>query len=264
MPAPGVVDYYAEGALSTVFYDLLSAFDPSVQGDLEIYAGLAEGRRSVLELGCGSGRIAQALAERGLAVTGVDLAPAMLDKAKQRRRTAPEAVTRRLRYRRGDMAMLDLGERFDLVIAPYFGLAHLPQAAQARAYGVIARHLAPGGLAALHLPVAARMAAPPAIPLDQPVISITFDAEGRQLRLYIHHRDFDAAAGRLDQTMAYVVVDAEGRELRRSLERMVYFIADPVAAAAAAGLTLDRPPSGLNEFGDLHVFRARDPAPARP
>ena len=256
MSAPPVIDYYAEGALSTVFYDLLSAFDPSVQGDLDLYADLAQGRRSVLELGCGSGRIAQALAERGLAVTGVDLAPAMLDKAKQRRRQAAEAVARRLRYRRGDMGALALGERFDLVIAPYFGLAHLPQEAQARAYGVIAGHLAPGGLAALHLPVAARMAEPPLLPPDQPVVSITFDAEGRQLRLYIHERQFDAAGGRLDQTMAYVVVDAEGRELRRSLERMVYFIADPLALAGAAGLTLDRPAAPLNEFGDLYVFRA--------
>jgi SAM-dependent methyltransferase len=254
MSAP-VIDYYGEGALSTVFYDLLSQFDPSIQGDLDVYAALAEGRRTVLELGCGSGRIAQALAERGLAVTGVDLAPAMLDKAKQRRRAAPQAVARRLRYRLGDMAALDLGDRFDLVVAPYFGLAHLELEAQARAFGVMARHLAEGGLAALHLPVAARMAeAPP--PTDQPVVSITFDPQGRQLRLYVAERRFDPGSGRFDQTIAYVVVDAEGAELRRSLERMVYFVGDSVGMAAAAGLILDRTPEPLNEFGDLFVFRA--------
>jgi SAM-dependent methyltransferase len=249
-----VIDYYGAGALSTVFYDLLSQFDPSVQGDLDLYAGLAEGRRSVLELGCGSGRIAQALAERGLAVTGVDLAPAMLDKARDRRRAAPDAVARRLRYRRADMAALALDERFDLVTAPYFSLAHLPLEAQARCFGVIARHLAPGGLAALHLPVASRMAeAPP--PPDQPVVAITFDAQGRQLRLHVVERRFDAVAGRFDQTIAYVVVDAEGAELRRSLERMVYFAGDTRAMAEAAGLRLDRPPAPFNEFGELFVFR---------
>ena len=248
-----VIDYYGEGALSTVFYDLLSQFDPSIQGDLDLYAALAEGRRSVLELGCGSGRIAQALAERGLLVTGVDLAPAMLDKAKQRRRSGPEPVARRIRYRLGDMAALALDDRFELVIAPYFGLSHLPLDAQARAFGVMARHLAEGGLVALHLPVAAKMAEP-APPADQPVVSITFDEQGRQLRLYVAGRSFDAASGRFDQTIAYVVVDAAGVELRRSLERMVYFTGDILAMAGAAGLTLDRPPAPLNEFGDLFVF----------
>lgn len=258
-----VVDYYAQDALSTVFYDLLSQFDPSIAGDLDLYAGLAAGRRTVLELGCGSGRIAQALAERGLLVTGVDLAPAMLDKARQRRRAAPEAVARRLRYRLGDMARLDLGAGFDLILAPYFGLAHLPLEAQARAFGVIARHLAPGGLAVLHLPVAARMADAPQPP-DQPVVSIAFDAEGRRLQLFIAERRFDASSGRFDQTIAYVVADAAGRELRRSLERMAYFTGDTVAMAAAAGLTLDRPAAPFNAFGELFVFEKPVVPPAGP
>ena len=250
-----VVDYYAQDALSTVFYDLLSRFDPSIQGDLDVYAGLADGRRTVLELGCGSGRIAHALAERGLLVTGVDLAPAMLDRAKARRRAAPEAVAARLRYRLGDMSRIELGTAFDLILAPYFGLAHLPPEAQARALGVMARHLAPGGLAVLHLPVAARMAEAPQPP-DQPVVSITFDAEGRRLQLFIAERRFDPASGRFDQTIAYVVTDAVGQTLRRSLERMVYFTGDTLGMAAAAGLTLDRPVAPFNEFGELFVLRA--------
>ncbi len=254
MTGAAITDYYGQDALSTVFYDLLSQFDPSIQGDLDFYAVLAEGRRSVLELGCGSGRIAQALAERGLVVTGVDLAPAMLEKAKQRRRAAPEAAACRLRYRLGDMAALKLDDRFDLIIAPYFGLAHLPLEAQARAFGVMQSHLAEGGLVALHLPVAAKMAeAPP--PADQPVVSITFDEQGRALHLYVAERGFDPANGRFDQTIAYVVVDAEGAELRRSLERMTYFAGDTLAMAAAAGLQQDRLPQALNEFGDLLVFR---------
>jgi SAM-dependent methyltransferase len=256
MTAPSVTDYYDEGALSTVFYDLLAEFDPSIRGDIEIYAALSEGRRSVLELGCGSGRVSQALAHRGLTVTGVDLAPAMLDKARQRRRQAPEAVARRLRYRLGDMAALDLPERFDLVLAPYFALAHLDLEAQQRCLDGLARRLAPDGLAVLHLPVAARLAEPPQLPLDQPVVSITFDAEGRQLRLYVAERGFDPATGRFDQTIAYVVVDAAGAELRRSLERMVYFAADTVAMAGSAGLTLVRPPQRLGEFGEMLVFAA--------
>lgn len=256
MIAPAPIDYYGEGALSTVFYDLLAQLDPSIQGDIDIYAALVEGRGTVLELGCGSGRVSQALAERGLTVTGVDLAPAMLNKAKHRRRQASPAVARRLRYRLADMAALDLPDRFDLVLAPYFGLAHLDLPAQQRCFTVIARHLAPDGLAVLHLPVAARMAEPLKTPADQPVVSITFDAQGRQIRLYVADRRFDPVTGRFDQTIAYVVVDAAGAELRRSLERMVYFTGDAVAMAAAAGLSLRRPLQPLGEFGEILVFAA--------
>ena len=41
---------------------------------------------------------------------------------------APE-VAARVRFRRGDMAALNLSETFDAVICPYFGLAHLPAGA---------------------------------------------------------------------------------------------------------------------------------------
>lgn len=253
--ASAAVDYYAEGALSTVFYDLLGQFDPSIQGDLDFYLKLAEGRRSALELGCGTGRVSQALAEAGLAVTGVDLAPAMLAQAKARRRKASAAVGQRLRYRLGNMAELSLGERFDLVISPYFSLAHLTPEDQARTFRAIAAHLGPDGIAALHLPIAERMAEPSITTPDQPVVSITFDAEGRQLRLHVMDRRFDLRTGRFDQTIDYVVVDSAGAELRRSSERMAYHAADFQGLAAAAGLVLDRPPEVLNIFGQLLVFR---------
>ncbi|MYE32588.1 MAG: class I SAM-dependent methyltransferase, partial [Chloroflexi bacterium] len=46
---------------------------------MEIAAG-----RDVLELGCGTGRVAVPLAASGVRVTGVDLSPAMLALARDR------------------------------------------------------------------------------------------------------------------------------------------------------------------------------------
>jgi ubiquinone/menaquinone biosynthesis C-methylase UbiE len=53
--------------------------------DMLFYLDLA-GREalSILEIGCGTGRLACALAERGHRVTGTDPAPAMLDIARHR------------------------------------------------------------------------------------------------------------------------------------------------------------------------------------
>jgi len=65
--------------------------------------------RSVLDAGCGTGRVARELARRGYEVMGVDSDASMLDVA---RAEAPQ-----LRWVQADLAQLELGERFDVVVA---------------------------------------------------------------------------------------------------------------------------------------------------
>jgi SAM-dependent methyltransferase len=78
----------------------------------ELAAGTADG--SVLDLGCGTGRVALDLAAAGHAVTALDADADLVD-----------ALARRARERRlrvdalpGDARTFALGRRFDLVIAP--------------------------------------------------------------------------------------------------------------------------------------------------
>ena len=79
-------------------------------------AAAAGGR--VLELGCGTGRIALPVAKDGLAVTGVDRSAPMLDRA--RRRASRAGLDDRLRLVRGDIRHLPFRDRrFALVMAPY-------------------------------------------------------------------------------------------------------------------------------------------------
>ena len=120
------------------FYDLdLAGFDDDVALYLELAAG-----GDVIELGCGTGRVAVPLAEAGLRVTGVDLSPAMLARARER------AEGLRLRLVEGDVRTLDLGERFGSVLLPLGGLQHMATIAEvAAALATVARHLAPGGRA---------------------------------------------------------------------------------------------------------------------
>src|SRR5678815_5070875 len=115
--------YYAEKGLSAVFYDTVTGADARLEGDLEVYAKLAPSGGSVLELGAGTGRVAIALAERGLHVTGVEIAPSMLAQAQAKRATLDPEIAAHISLRRGDMTALDLKRTFDLVLCPYFTLA---------------------------------------------------------------------------------------------------------------------------------------------
>jgi SAM-dependent methyltransferase len=71
-----VVDALFEHPRLVAVYDALDAD----RRDLEVYARLAEelGARSLLDVGCGTGTFALLLADRGLAVTGVDPAAGSL------------------------------------------------------------------------------------------------------------------------------------------------------------------------------------------
>jgi SAM-dependent methyltransferase len=246
--------YYAEKSLSASFYDTVAAADTRLEGDLEIYADLAPPGGSILELGVGSGRLAFALAERGFSVTGVDIAPAMLAQAVARKAELPPEIARRVELKRGDMTAIDLRQTFDMVICPFFALAHLPRGmAWKNTFATAAKHLKSGGLAVFHLPLLDIMRLPgpenPDLPvLDQPTPS------GGRLRLFIRERRFREDVSRLDQVIEYVEYDPRGQALRRSSERLTYYHAEPAPLAAPAGLMLDRNPIPLGGVGEFFVF----------
>lgn len=92
-------------------------------------------RRRLLDLGCGPGApIATYLSDRGLAVTGVDGAPNMVDLFAA---TLPNA-----RAVHADMRTLDLGETFDAILA-WNSFFHLNQDAQRAMFPIFAAHAAP-------------------------------------------------------------------------------------------------------------------------
>jgi SAM-dependent methyltransferase len=241
--------YYAPESLSAAYYDLVTAADTRLAGDLEIYAGLAPPGGSILELGAGSGRLTFALAERGFSIVGVDVAKPMLAQAQAR--LPATGVELKL----GDMTALDLKRTFDLVICPYFTLAHVPTGAAWRnTFATAARHLEAGGLAAFHLPVAEIMALPGPADPKLPVMDEPLPGGGR-LQLFVRKRRWREDIGRLVQTIGYVELDAAGKAVRKSDERMVYYLTDPGAAATFAGLALGRDPIPLGGVGHIWVFR---------
>jgi ubiquinone/menaquinone biosynthesis C-methylase UbiE len=106
----------------------------------------------VLELACGTGRIALALAENGFDITGVDISLGMLAVARRKAAGRPASVQARLTLIEQDMSQLKLGRRFGLVFVPARSFQHLLTVdLQRKTLDAIHRHLEPAGRLALHL-----------------------------------------------------------------------------------------------------------------
>ena len=127
-------------------YDVDLLQDP---GDLELYLALAaRAGGPILELGVGSGRLAVPLAAAGWSVTGVDLDPAMLARARDRAAGAGPEVAARLELVAGDARRLQLADRFRLAFVALNSLLLFgDRAGQAAVVKVLADHLEPGGIA---------------------------------------------------------------------------------------------------------------------
>lgn len=125
--------------------------------DLAIWAELArEAAGPVLELGCGTGRVAVHLARAGVEVTAIDTSPALLAALTERASAAGLEVECEL----ADAREVVLGRRFALVIAP-MQVAQLMGGPKGRRrmFERATEHLAGGG--ALALAVLAEPDAPP-------------------------------------------------------------------------------------------------------
>jgi ubiquinone/menaquinone biosynthesis C-methylase UbiE len=109
---------------------------------LEVKPGM-----EVLDLACGHGRIANALAERGARVTGLDVTPLFLDRARQD--ASARGVT--VSYVEGDMRDLPWRDRFDRVINWFTAFGYFDDAGNRRVLTEVARVLKPGGQLALEL-----------------------------------------------------------------------------------------------------------------
>jgi SAM-dependent methyltransferase len=116
-------------------FDALAADGADVHGEAHFITSLNPG--SVLDAGCGTGRVAIELARRGVEVMGVDADASMISTAAER---APE-----LTWLVADLTSLEVGRMFDLVVMAGNVPLFTPPGTQAELVAGCARHVRPGG-----------------------------------------------------------------------------------------------------------------------
>ena len=129
------------------YYNLLYR-DKNYEAEVDHVHGLIAahrpGARSVLDLGCGTGRHDLLLAEKGYQVTGVDRSEEMLLVAGKHgaRLTGGTPV-----FQQGDVRTVRLGRTFDVVLSLFHVVSYQTTNADLHAAFATAKaHLAPGGL----------------------------------------------------------------------------------------------------------------------
>ena len=116
-------------------FDALAAAGENVHGEADLVASFEPA--TVLDAGCGTGRVAIELARRGIDVVGADVDRSMLATARSR---APG-----LTWVEADLTTLDLGRTFDVVVLAGNVPLFTPPGTQAALVAGCARHVAPGG-----------------------------------------------------------------------------------------------------------------------
>jgi SAM-dependent methyltransferase len=117
-------------------FDRLAASGTDVHGEATFVRSYDPS--SVLDAGCGTGRVAVELTRHGIEVVGVDADASMLETA---RRVAPTVD-----WVQADLTELDLGRTFDLVVMAGNVPLFTPAGTEAALVAGVARHVAEGGL----------------------------------------------------------------------------------------------------------------------
>lgn len=129
-------DKSVSGDAYDVTYERRAAKGQNVHGEADFVQRFEP--KSVLDAGCGTGRVGRELARRGIEVVGVDIDGDMLDTA---RRKAPE-----VEWVLGDLATVEVGRTFDAIVMAGNVMIFLAPNSEDEVLANMARHLAPGGV----------------------------------------------------------------------------------------------------------------------
>ena len=200
------------------------------RGDVAFYRRACGGATSVLELGCGYGRVLTGLARPGRRLVGLDRDAGLLKLA--RRALGPSA-----KLLRGDMRGFELGERFDRVLIPYSAFYCLLTKADALScLRAARRHLTHDGLLLFDVYAADgfhRARGAEGEELDR---LFTLALAGRSYEVFEHSR-WHRRRQRLDIT--YLYVDQEsGRRIELPLPQRYWLAAQLRPLLRQAGLEL--------------------------
>jgi SAM-dependent methyltransferase len=117
-------------------YERRAAAGEHVHGEADFVQRFAP--KSVLDAGCGTGRVGRELARRGIDVAGVDIDPEMLATARRKGAGAEWVL--------GDLAEVELGRTFEAIVMAGNVMIFLAPGTEGAVVANMARHLEPGGV----------------------------------------------------------------------------------------------------------------------
>ena len=178
------------------YYDIVTSWDIALERDFILSCISHHSSRpvkSLLDVACGSGRLAREFSRLGMQVTGIDKCTAMVEYAA--RRGGGEFLV-------GDMGGFELGRRFDTVICMLDSLAHIGNWDNLAGHlASVRRHLEDGGVYVVDFVVATGVKE-----------NWRQERDGTEVTCY--YESSSAEGGRYRQKIAFVVRRGDGAEER--------------------------------------------------
>lgn len=233
------------------FYAALHVGTP---GDLDHYMRVCQHAASVLELGCGYGRVVEALAAPGRTLVGVERDPALLAMARAKVAKLSKASQAGVRLIEGDMRTVSVGQRFEAVLIPFGGLyCMLDDADLDATLANVVRHLEPDGCFAFDVYRADAFhaeAEPDDLPDDAhaPLARVEVDGEAYEV---LERSTWDKPSQRIDAS--YLYVNEAGRAIEGTIAQRYLLEPQLRAALERAGLEITQLTAGFGadpEEGD--------------
>lgn len=186
-------DVWDEDTAKRYDADAADKFAPQVLAPTVDFLARLAGSGAALEFAIGTGRVGIPLTARGVAVTGIELSPAMVSQLRRRveESTLPVVV--------GDMATTEVVGEFSLVYLVWNSISNLrTQAEQVECFRNAARHLSPGGRFVIELWVPPVRRLPPgqtAVPMSVGDGHLVFDTYDLVTQQCTSHHYWSGADG---------------------------------------------------------------------
>ena len=134
------------GNLYAQYYDLLYSdkeYDKEVEYIHKLIRSNTDDAESILDMGCGTGRHAELLCDKGYRIHGIDLSESMLRIAETRRKGKED----KLRFSQFNIQDLAMDETFDVVVSLFHVISYQNSNTELiKAFEVAKNHLKPDGI----------------------------------------------------------------------------------------------------------------------
>ena len=226
-----------------MFPRLYSAYVSQFTEDLRLWRSMASSQGgSILELGCGPGRVLAELAKWNFRVTGLDNDPEMLQWT---RTNIPSHLLDQVNLVEADMRRFNLEQRFPLIIIPCNTFAYFHDQDAHQVLSCIRQHLTPNGQAILVVPnpdrpfATFRSDSETEVSPDEPIFLFIEPVSGNPVQVYAVERP-DIENKIIHVTWAFDELSPDGRVQRYPYEISYHLrlIEDTTSLIEGAGLSL--------------------------